>query len=155
MEKVSKYVMYCLMAVAVIASLMFFLGGDAGTIEVGGDSLGVPKFTDTFLNVCYAFTGIAVILTFCAVIYSYAANAKNDPKGALLSLVPVALFVLLFVVCWFLGDPSEMKIIGYEGTDNVGFWAQATDMVIYGIYSLLVITVLSILCGAIYGALKK
>jgi Zn-dependent protease with chaperone function len=147
--------MYCLMLVAVVASLLFFFGGNDGVHEVGGDVLPVPAFTNTFLNVCYAFTAIAVVLTLCAVCYGYASKAKNDPKGAGLSLIPLALFVLLFVICWFLGDPSEMKIIGYEGHDNVGFWAQATDMIIYGIYSLVAITVLAIICGAVYGKIQK
>lgn len=154
-EKLSKYAMYCLILVAVIASALFFFGGNSGTHEVGGDILDVPRFTDTFLNVCYAFTGIALVLTLCAVIYVFASRAAIDPKGALLSLIPLLLFIVLFVICWFLGDDSEMKIIGYEGHDNVGFWAQMTDAIIYYIYSLICIAVAAIIGGAIYGRITK
>jgi hypothetical protein len=47
-----------------------------------------------------------------------------------------------------------MEIIGYEGTQNEGIWAQVTDMFIYTTYTLLVLIILSIVGSKIYTALK-
>jgi hypothetical protein len=48
-----------------------------------------------------------------------------------------------------------MDIIGSEGTDNGGFWAQFTDMCLYTVYTLGVIAALAIVGSYIYKIIKK
>jgi hypothetical protein len=47
-----------------------------------------------------------------------------------------------------------MSIIGYEGTQNEGTWAQLADMFIYSIYTLFVVILVTIFGSRIYTALK-
>jgi hypothetical protein len=81
---------------------------------------------------------------------------KADKKKAMFSLCVLIAFVLLFVICWFLGSPEKIQIIGYEGTDNQGFWAQLSDMMMYASYALVCGVIIAIIYGAIRSlTLKK
>ena len=59
------------------------------------------------------------------------------------------------LLCWALGSPEEMHIVGYEGTDNVGVMARMTDACLYLTYILLSATVLTMICGYCYTKLVK
>ena len=59
-------------------------------------------------------------------------------------------FVVLALVCWFLGSPEKIHIVGYEGTDNEGAWAQLADAVIYACYFLIVATLGTMIWGYIH-----
>jgi hypothetical protein len=48
-----------------------------------------------------------------------------------------------------------VKIIGYEGTDNVGFMAQLSDACLYITYILVAATLLVIVAGRIYTSILK
>lgn len=154
-DKLPKIVLYVLMGLSIVLGVLFFAGGNSGSLEVAGDFLNIPRFTDLFLNWNYILIGAAVFITLICIVITFAQLFKNTPKKALRSLGFMCLFVLVFVVSWFLGSPEEMKIIGYEGTDNVGFWAQCTDMIIYSVYVLIGAVVLTIIGGAIYVKIKK
>ena len=52
-------------------------------------------------------------------------------------------------------EDEKLDIIGYEGTDNQGFWAQLSDMMIYACYALVAGVVGCIVWGAIYTRVKK
>ena len=128
---IPKITLWTLMALGIVAIAMFYLGGSAGSLEVAGDFLDIPKFTDLFLVWNYILLGIVVLITLCVVVAEFCQNWKNDRKKAITSLCIVLGFVVLACVCWFLGSPEKIDIIGYEGSDNVGFWAQMSDAVIY------------------------
>ena len=77
-----------------------------------------------------------------------------SPAAGLKALIPIAIFVVIFVVPWLLGSPYKVSIIGYEGSDNVGFWAQFTDMIIYANYALVIGVIATIAGSVIYTKLK-
>lgn len=81
-------------------------------------------------------------------------NLVANPLSAIKSLIPLIIFVLIFVVAWSLGSAEKISIIGYEGTENEGFWAQFTDMVIYASYTLFAAVVLAIFGARVYTSLK-
>ena len=142
-----------ILGIAVIAA--FFLGGSSGTLEVAGDFLNVPKFSDLFLSWIYILLGLAVLVTLCVLIVKLGSDFKYNPKRAIRSLCIVVGAVLLCIVCWLMGSPEELHIIGYEGTDNVGFWAQLADAVMYLVYILFAATILAVIAGAIITRTRK
>ncbi len=147
---IPKITLWVLMALGVVAIAMFYLGGSAGSLEVAGDFLDIPKFTDLFLVWNYILLGLVVLITLCVVIAEFCQNWKNDRKKAITSLCVVLGFILLACLCWFLGSPEKVDIIGYEGSDNVGFWAQLSDAVIFACYILLGGTLITMLWGYIH-----
>jgi len=150
-KMIPKIALWVLMAIGIIITVMFFfLGGSEGSLEVAGDFLDIPYYTDLMLNWNYILLVLVCLVTLCAVIAKFVAQFKVNKKKALGSLAVVVAFVVLVVICWAMGSPEEIKIIGYEGTDNVGSMAQMTDACMYLCYILFASTIITMIWGVIY-----
>ena len=147
---IPKITLWSLLALGIVAIAMFFLGGSNGSLEVAGDFLDIPRFTDLFLIWNYILFGIVVLITLGVVIVEFCKNWKDDRRKAITTLCVVIGFIALACVCWFLGSPEKINIIGYEGTDNQGFWAQLSDAVIFACYFLVTATIVAMIWGYIH-----
>lgn len=147
---IPKITLWALLVLGVVAIAMFFLGGSAGELEVAGDYLNIPRFADLFLIWVYILLGIAVLVTLGIVVVEFIKNWKTNRSKAITTLCVVCGFVALACACWFLGSPEKIEIIGYEGTDNQGFWAQLSDAVIYACYALVIATIGTMIWGIIH-----
>ena len=150
-----KVTLWVLMAVGIIASVMFFAGGSEGSLEVAGDFLNIPKFTDTLLYWIYVLVALVILATFGFVLAKLVETFKVDPKAGIRSVVVVLAAVALCALCWFLGSPEKVEILGYEGTDNVGNMARMSDAIMYLVYILTASTVAALVWGVIYTKVKK
>ena len=65
---VPKVTLWVLMLVGIIATAMFFFGGSEGSLEVAGDFLDIPKFTNVLLYWIYALVVLVILVTFGFVI---------------------------------------------------------------------------------------
>ncbi len=147
---IPKITLWVLLAVSVVFTVMFFAGGANGSLEVAGDFLDIPRFTDLLLDWTYVLVGIVCLVTLGVVIWEFCKNCKYNKPKAIRTLVTVIGFVLLVVICWFLGSPEKLEIIGYEGTENVGAMAQMTDALLYLTYILIAGTICAWLFGILY-----
>ena len=152
---IPKVTLWVLMAVGIIASVMFFVGGSEGSLEVAGDFLDIPKFTDILLYWNYVLVGVVILVTFGFVIAKLVETFKVDAKRGLVSVGVVLAAVGLCALCWFLGSPEKIEILGYEGTDNVGNMARMSDAIMYLVYILTASTVAALVWGVIYTKVKK
>ena len=143
------------MLVGIVATALFFLGGSEGSLEVAGDFLDIPKFSDVLLYWIYALVVLVILATFGFVIAKLVETFKVDPKRGLTSVVVVIAAVGLCALCWFLGSPEKVEILGYEGTDNVGNMARLSDAMMYLVYILTASTVAALVWGVIYTKVKK
>lgn len=150
-----KITLWVLLIIGVIFSVMFYAGGSAGTHEVAGDFLDIPRFSDLFLTWNYLLLAIVILVTLGVVIGEFIKNCKYDKKKAITSFSVVLAFVVLIALCWMLGSPEKIEIVGYEGTDNQGFMAQLSDAIIYLCYILAAGTIGSMIFGLIYPRLRK
>lgn len=155
-DLIPKVTLLVMLIFGIIAACFLFFGGNtAEGYEVAGDILAVPNFTSLFLGTNYVYFLAAILVTLVFVVAAFIGNFKKDKKKAIFTLGVLVAFVLLFVVCWFLGSPEKLEIIGYEGADNQGFWAQLSDMMIYAVYALVAGVIGCIIWGAIYTRVKK
>lgn len=145
-----KITLWVLMLLGIVATIMFFAGGSNGSLEVAGDFLDIPRFTDLFLIWSYILLGIVILVTLGVVITEFVKNCKYDKRKAIRTSVVVLGFIALVLVCWFLGSPEKVNIIGYEGTDNVGTMAQMSDAIIYLCYILFAATICTLIWGVFY-----
>ena len=150
-----KVTLWVLMLVGIVATALFFLGGSEGSLEVAGDFLDIPKFTDILLYWNYVLVGVVILVTFGFVIAKLVETFKVDAKRGLVSVVVVLAAVGLCALCWFLGSPEKVEILGYEGTDNVGNMARMSDAIMYLVYILTASTVAALVWGVIYTKVKK
>ena len=150
-----KVTLWVLMVVGIIATAMFFLGGSEGSLEVAGDFLDIPKFSDVFLYWIYALVVLVILTTFGFVLAKLVETFKVDPKAGVRSILVVLAAVGLCALCWFLGSPEKVEILGYEGTDNVGNMARMSYAIMYLVYILTASTVAALVWGVIYTRVKK
>ena len=152
---IPKVTILVLMLVGIVASVMFFAGGSEGSLEVAGDFLNIPKFTDLLLYWIYVLVGLVVLVTFGFVLAKLVETFKVDAKAGIRSVLVVLGAVGLVALCWFLGSPEKIEILGYEGTDNVGNMARMSDAIMYLVYILTASTVAALVWGVIYTKVKK
>lgn len=152
----SNIALWALLLIGVIVAAVFFtMGNEAEGYEVAGDILSVPKATGIFMAWNYILFGAAILATLVFVVMGFINSYKQDAKKATMTLCVLVAFVLLFVVCWFLGSGEKIEIIGYDGTDNMGFWANLADMMMYATYALVCGTICALIWGVCYSKLKK
>ena len=152
---IPKITVLVLLLVGIIVSVMFYAGGSEGTLEVAGDFLSIPYFTDLFLGWNYILVALVCLVTLAVVIWGFVNTMKVDKKKGLTMLGVVLGFVAVCVACWFLGSPDKVEILGYEGTDNVGNMARMSDAIMYLTYLLTIATVVTLVWGVIYTKCKK
>ncbi|MBQ7449611.1 MAG: hypothetical protein IJ756_03105 [Paludibacteraceae bacterium] len=154
---ISKITLWCLMAVGIIVSVMFFFVGgyEAETMEVAGDVLQTPANTNAFLVWGYILFAATIVATLYGVCVGLIQGFKKDPKKTTRGLLFAGVFFIILIVCWVLGSPAEVRILGYEGDGNVGVWAQMSDAVLYAIYVLLCAFIAVVIWGAVYTRLRK
>ena len=75
-ELLPKITLWVLLIVGVIFSVMFYAGGSAGTHEVAGDFLDIPKYSDLFLTWNYILLAIVIVVTLGVVIGEFVKNCK-------------------------------------------------------------------------------
>lgn len=150
-----KVTLWVLMVVGIIATALFFLGGSEGSLEVAGDFLDIPKFTNALLFWIYALVVLVILVTFGFVLAKLVETFKVDPKAGVRSVLVVLAAVGLCALCWFLGSPEKIEILGYEGTDNVGNMARMSDAIMYLVYILTASTIAALVWGVIYTKVKK
>lgn len=152
---ISKITLWALLAIGIVISILFFVGGSNGSLEVAGDFLDIPANTNLFLIWNYVLVFGVILVTLAVVVREFVKTFNTDRKKAIKSLIVLVGFVLLIIVCWILGSSEEVKIIGYEGTDNVGAMAKLSDAMIYLTYILVLGTIVTIIWGVIYSRNRK
>ncbi len=152
---IPKITLWILLALGILVSVMFYVGGSEGSLEVAGDFLDIPKYTNMMLVWNYILLGIVCLVTLGFVIWDFVKNLRVNTKKALRQLCVVVAFVVLVIVCWSLGSAEEVHIVGYEGTDNVGAMARLSDACLYMSYILLCGTLCAMIFGYCYTKLLK
>lgn len=147
---IPKVALLSLMVLGVIFSIMFYAGGSEGSLEVAGDFLNIPRFSNLFLIWNYILLALVCCITLGVVCWEFVKTYKVDKAKAMRSLCVVVGFIALLFLCWILGSPDEVKIIGYEGEDNVGNMARLSDACLYLTYILTCATLVALVWGVIH-----
>lgn len=159
LKKLPKISLIACAAVSVIVVVMFFLGLGNPDAEFQspntGEFLTNSTYTDLFLWWAYILFGIAFVVTILFTIISFGKLFAESPKRAIRILVVLVVFALIFVVSWSVGSGDKLEIIGYEGTDNEGFWARFSDMIIFTAYTLFCVAFVALFGSMLYSKIKK
>lgn len=150
--KVSYYALYAMFALILVVLGLFYFGGNAvGEAVIPGvdPEMWQPAQTDTLLFLVYGLLGLAVAATLVAAVFQFGSALRDNPKKALESLLGLLLLAVLLIATWSMGDDTPLNIPGYDGTDNVPFWLNLTDMFLYTIYILLAVTGISIFISGV------
>lgn len=154
LEKISGLTVLLLGLVSVVLVTLIYVGGNDTPLMVGEDSLTNPVFTDPLLYWSYFLLVLTLGITVLLTLVGFVKQLIENPVAAIKSLIPLILFALVFVVSWFLGSGEKISIIGYEGTENEGFWAKFSDMLIFSIYALFIALGATIIGASVYRKYK-
>ena len=153
--RISYYALYAMFAIILIVMGLFFFGGDAtGAAVIPGvdPEMWQPAQTDALLYLMYALFGIAIAATVIAAVFQFGAALKDNPMGAIKSLLGLVLLVAVVLISYAMG--SDATITANEAPYTDTFWLKITDMFIYSIYFLLGIAALATLVN-MTGIFKK
>ena len=129
--KVSYYIFYVLIALILVVLGLFFCVGYNNPVG----EYNAPEHTETLLFLMYAMLGVCVIVTVVGSLAQFVTGLKDNPKGAMKSLLFVGLFIAVLAVAYTMG--SDAPIVKGDGTvfTDAG-WLKLTDMTLYAIYFL-------------------
>jgi len=146
-----------LVVISFLLLIAFFatLGQGSESIDsAAGEAIQVPLMTDVVIYWLYVLFGVALVVSVVFALIKFVKSLISNPVAALKSLLPIVLFGAVFLISFLAGSGEKLSIIGYEGTQNAGIWAQLSDMFIYTIYTLFVALIVTIFGARIYTSLK-
>jgi predicted nucleic acid-binding Zn ribbon protein len=142
--------------VSLIVLILYFAGGDTTAYTSTGAETTAPKNIDFMLYWVYVIVAVGVILLLIFAVKTVGTMFKTDPKAAIKSIVTVAAFFVLLIVCYVISPEKEFsRIVNGE----VETYSQSTmkmiDMWLYSIYFLIAATVVLVVFFAVKRFIKK
>jgi hypothetical protein len=153
-QRISLFIILVFGSVSIVLVALIYFGGNYDAIMVNEQPLDNPKITDTLLIWCAVLIGLAILSTVIVSLIRFVKKLMLNPKSAPKTIIPIIVFILVFVFAWMLGSDDYVAIIGYAGDENVGFWAHFTDMLIFASYTLFIAIALTIMSSYVYKKIK-
>jgi hypothetical protein len=105
----------------------------------------------------YALLGITLVAILSFVIAQFVGNFKTDVKKALTGLGIIVLLAVLFLGTYSLGDGTPIATLAKPELEsyNTPFWLKLTDMFLYSIYVMAILTILAVAVGSAKKVFEK
>ncbi|MGL5937464.1 MAG: hypothetical protein ACRCZY_11895 [Phocaeicola sp.] len=138
-HRVSYYVLYaCIAVLLAVLGVFYFVGYNNPMGEYNA-----PEHTETLIFLMYGMFSVCVAATIFGAITQFASALRDNPKGAIKSLLGIVLLIAVLFVAYSIG--TDETIMTGTGPYTDAFWLKTTDMLIYSIYFLLSVAVVSTL----------
>ena len=148
--KVSYYVFYVCIALILVVLGMFF---GVGYNETNAAGLVEPANTPALMYLMYGMFAVTVIATLIGAIAQFGGALKDNPKGAVKSLLGLILLVVLLIVTYNIGS-SETVVLGDGSEYSDVTMLKVSDMLLYSTYVLIGIAAIGTLIN-LSGIFKK
>lgn len=143
LARISSIVQYVLLAVSVVVFVLFYTNG------TGEDVVNSNVFVDYGLYLGYAFFVIAGAVTLVLSLVNFVKNLMANPKGAVKSLGSMVGIAAVIGIAYALADGTPLYMPTYDGPDNVEGWLKFADTIIYSIYALTALAVISLVVTSV------
>ena len=148
--KVSYYVFYVCIALILVVLGMFF---GVGYNETNAAGLVEPANTPALMYLMYGMFAVTVIATLIGAIAQFGGALKDNPQGAVKSLLGLILLVVLLIVTYNIGS-SETVVLGDGSEYSDVTMLKVSDMLLYSTYVLFGIAAIGTLIN-LSGIFKK
>jgi hypothetical protein len=156
MKNISKIALVIGLVVSLIVLILYFAGGDTTAVTSTGAETTAPKNLDLMLYWIYVTVAIGVILLVLFAIKTVITMFQTDPKEAIKSIVTVAAFFVLLIVCYVISPEKEFsRIVNGEVETYSQTTMKMIDMWLYSIYFLLAATVVLVVLFAVKRFISK
>ena len=143
-HKTSKTTLLIGVIISILVMALFYLGGQTPAEEKIIADLSQPKYTDIMLYWMYILLAITIIVLIGFAISAFFKQLKESPKKALSGFLVLIGMAAMLIITFIMGDGTPLNIAGYSGTDNVPGTLKMTDMWLFSMYIMLVLTLLAI-----------
>ena len=147
--KASYYVFYVLIALTLLVLGLFF--GVGYTNPVG--EYNAPENTETLIYFLYIMFGLCVLVTVLGALAQFGTSLKDNPKGAMKSLLGLALFVVVLIIAYGMSSDAPLMMASGETFTDASL-LKLSDMMLYSIYGLFTIAAIATILN-LTGIFKK
>ena len=147
--KASYYVFYVLIALTLLVLGLFF--GVGYTNPVG--EYNAPENTETLIYFLYNMFGLCVLVTVLGALAQFGTSLKDNPKGAVKSLIGLALFIVVLIIAYGMSSDEPLLMASGETFTDASL-LKLSDMMLYSIYGLFTIAALATILN-LTGIFKK
>ncbi|MCI5580306.1 MAG: hypothetical protein MR387_03170 [Phocaeicola plebeius] len=147
--KASYYVFYVLIALTLLVLGLFF--GVGYTNPVG--EYNAPENTETLIYFLYIMFGLCVLVTVLGALAQFGTSLKDNPKGAVKSLIGLALFIVVLIIAYGMSSDEPLLMASGETFTDASL-LKLSDMMLYSIYGLFTIAALATILN-LTGIFKK
>ena len=156
MKNISKIALVIGLVVSLIVLILYFVGGYTTALTSTGQETTAPKTIDLMLYWIYITVAIGVILLIIFAVKTVLTMFQTDPKEAIKSVVTVAAFFVLMIVCYVISPEKEFsRIVNGEVETFSESTMKMIDMWLYSIYFLLAATVVLVVLFAVKRFISK
>ena len=151
-RKVSSYTLLALSAISILIFVLFFAGGS----ELDAKNNKVYEYTGALLYWTYALFLVTISATLIFACKNFARSFQSNSRGALVSIGGLVAFLALLAITYAIGSGEPIKGLNEASQSyNTSGWLKVTDMWLYSIYVLFVLTIGAAIWGGISKALKR
>ncbi len=151
-RKLSSWTLLALSLLTIVVLGMFFGGGVEDPAAENKNYI----YTDLLLNWTYTVFFLTIIVMAALAIWQFMSVLKTNPKSALMSLVVLAIFALMLIITYSMGDGTPLTTLNADSqTYNTSFWLKATDMWIQSTIVLFVAIIAVICAGTVKRIMNK
>ena len=146
-SKPLNILMALLLAVSAVIFVMLFAGG----VKDPNAAMEEPIFTNTFIIWTYILIFGAILVTGLFEVI----GIISHPQKSFRTLISLGVLVVLVLVAFILADDTPLKLVGYEGTDNVPSMLILSDVFIFTLYLIVSISIILVIYTELSRFLRK
>jgi len=135
LAKLTSFLLYALLGISAILGILFYMGSVS---------------EEPLIYVAYAFVVLAAIFAIGFPVYQLMSN----PKGALNTLIGLAILGVIVLIAYSLASDQVMNIVGYDGPDNNPGTLKMVGTGLFTTYILFFLSLAAIVITEIYNAVK-
>lgn len=141
-NKISKIVLWVLIAIALVVCGFFYLGGNVDeTVEYVE-----PIYTWMMVDLMYVFVALGVLAALIMVAVDFIIQFKADRKKALVSTLGVAGFLAFILIVYAVSPGTEIEILGMDEVPSHTLF-KLVDAQLYLMYIMTGVSLLLMIFG--------
>lgn len=151
-RKISSWTLLITSLISIVVLGMFFGGGVVDPSAENKEYV----YTGLLLDWTYVVFAVTIVCMVLLGLWQFISVLKTNPKSALMSFVVIALFVIVLLVTYSMGDGTPLVGLNADSQSyNIPFWLKVTDMWIQSSIVLFALIVVALIAGSVKKILNK
>lgn len=151
-RKISSWTLLITSLISLVVLGMFFGGGVVDPTAENKEYV----YTGLLLDWTYIVFIVTIVCMIAFALWQFATVLKSNPKSALMSFVIIALFAIMLLATYSMGDGTPLAGLNADSQSyNIPFWLKATDMWIQSSIVLFVLILIAVVAGSVKKILDR